>query len=216
MEKQEKKENSLTKEEKTVVARLDNINDTGQMYELASILCKSGLVPATHNTPEKAIICIAQGRELGLGAVTSLYNMYFISGKPVLSVHAINALVTSKGVAFKTIRDYEKVFDNPDDPEDFDRVTTIKFFRNHPQLNMVIEEIVEYSMKEAVKAGLATKETWLKYPKILLWNRTFTFGARRIASDVLLGVMEVSEAGDTFKKAYSLDDEGNAEFTEIK
>lgn len=196
------------------IVKLDNITDSGQLYSLAKVLCESKLLPVTYNTPEKALLCIAQGRELGLGAVTSLYNMYFIQGKPVLSIHAINALITSKGIAFKTISDYEKVENAATGAST--RVTEIMFYRKHKELNMIIEERIKYTWQEAEIAGLASKDNWQKYPKVMLWNRCFTFGARRIASDYLLGVMEISEAGDTFNKTYKLDNEGNAEFEEIK
>lgn len=134
--------------------------------------------------------------------------------KPVLSIHAINALITSKGIAFKTISDYEKIENATTGAST--RVTEIMFYRKHEKLNMIIEERIKYTWQEAEMAGLAVKDNWQKYPKVMLWNRCFTFGARRIASDYLLGVMEISEAGDTFNKSYKLDSEGNAEFEEIK
>ena len=37
------------------------------------------------------------------------------------------------------------------------------------------------------------KDTYKKYPRILIGHRAFTYGAREIASDVLFGVMETTE-----------------------
>ena len=38
-----------------------------------------------------------------------------------------------------------------------------------------------------------TKDTYKKYPRIMIAHRAFTLGARDIASDVLFGVMETKE-----------------------
>ena len=38
-----------------------------------------------------------------------------------------------------------------------------------------------------------TKDTYKKYPRILISHRAFTYGARDIASDVIFGVMETTE-----------------------
>ena len=37
------------------------------------------------------------------------------------------------------------------------------------------------------------KDTYKKYPSIMIKIRAFTYGARDIASDVLFGVMETTE-----------------------
>ena len=37
------------------------------------------------------------------------------------------------------------------------------------------------------------KDTYKKYPRILISHRAFTYGARDIASDILFGVMETKE-----------------------
>lgn len=209
--------NTNTKEFKEVkevaIAKLDDLSNSQEIYNLAKVLCESKLLPVSYNTPEKAIVAIAQGRELGLGALTSLYNLYFIQGKPVLSVHAINALITSKGIACKTKCDLESyTIKKTDGTTINDKKTTIIFYRKHAILNMVLEEEVTVTLREMKTAGLLEKDNWQKYPKQMLWNRCFTFGARRIASDILLGVMEVSEAGDTFNKNYSVAEDGNAKF----
>lgn len=50
-----------------------------------------------------------------------------------------------------------------------------------------------FSYSEAVAAGMFEKDTYKKYPKILIGHRAFTYVARDIASDVLFGVMETTE-----------------------
>lgn len=198
----------IPKENKEAISKLDNFSNSGEMLAFAKILCESKLVPGTYNTPEKVLLCVAQGRELGLPAITSLYNVYFISGRPVLSIHAILALLAKNKISYTTEEDFVEVKDK--DGKLIDVRTTITFYRKNEYLNMVLKETISFTWLEAKEAGLASKEVWLKFRKIMLWNRCATFGARRIAPDILLGVMETAEAGDTFSKKYSVNDDGNA------
>ena len=53
--------------------------------------------------------------------------------------------------------------------------------------------IGKFTFKEAQQADMFEKDTYKKYPRILISHRAFTYGARDIASDVLFGVMETKE-----------------------
>jgi len=50
-----------------------------------------------------------------------------------------------------------------------------------------------FTFKEAVVAGMFDKDTYKKYPRIMIGNRAFTYAARDIGSDILFGVMETTE-----------------------
>lgn len=56
-----------------------------------------------------------------------------------------------------------------------------------------VTAIGRFSYTEAHAADLFTKDTYAKYPRILIGHRAFTYAARDIASDVLFGVMETTE-----------------------
>lgn len=56
-----------------------------------------------------------------------------------------------------------------------------------------ITAIGRFSYSEAVEAGMFEKDTYKKYPRILISHRAFTYAAREIASDILFGVMETTE-----------------------
>lgn len=56
-----------------------------------------------------------------------------------------------------------------------------------------VTSIGSFSYNEAVAADCFTKDTYKKYPKVMVGHRAFTYGARDIASDVLFGVMETTE-----------------------
>ena len=57
----------------------------------------------------------------------------------------------------------------------------------------VITAISHYSYSEAQNAGLFDKDTYKKYARMMIGTRAFTFGARDIANDVLMGSMETTE-----------------------
>jgi len=56
-----------------------------------------------------------------------------------------------------------------------------------------MSSIGKFSYSDAVAADMFSKDTYKKYPRILIGHRAFTYGARDIASDVLFGVMETTE-----------------------
>ena len=59
--------------------------------------------------------------------------------------------------------------------------------------NMLVEATGKFTYKEAQQAEMFEKDTYKKYPRILISHRAFTLGARDIASDILFGVQETTE-----------------------
>lgn len=74
-----------------------------------------------------------------------------------------------------------------------------------------ITAIGEFTYSEAQTAKLFEKDTYAKYPKILISHRAFTYGARDIASDVIMGCMETTEL-----KIISGKELGNIELAEVE
>ena len=74
-------------------------------------------------------------------------------------------------------------------------VTEYKFTRAIPIGNefRLQMSIGRFTYIEALSAGLFEKDTYAKYPKVLIGHRAFTYGARDIASDVIFGCMETTE-----------------------
>jgi len=56
-----------------------------------------------------------------------------------------------------------------------------------------VKSIGKFSFSEAQAADLFTKDTYIKYARILIAHRAFTYAARDIASDILMGCMETKE-----------------------
>lgn len=81
------------------------------------------------------------------------------------------------------------VYRVPANPIDY--ITKYVFTRNVNGKSVTAEGWFTYS--DAVKAGMFEKDTYKKYPRILIGHRAFTYGAREIASDILFGAMETTE-----------------------
>lgn len=81
------------------------------------------------------------------------------------------------------------VYRIPNKPVDY--ITSYKFTR--VVAGREITAIGKFTYSDAMQAELFEKDTYKKYPKVLIGHRAFTLGARDIASDVLFGVMETTE-----------------------
>lgn len=116
----------------------------------------------------------------------NVYNEFQISDKCVKAINKAHALKLAQGGQFPIIR-------IPAQPVDF--VTEYKFtrYRVINGENVKSTAISHYSQSEALSAGLFEKDTYKKYPRILVSHRAFTLGARDIASDLLMGCMETTE-----------------------
>ena len=116
----------------------------------------------------------------------NVYNEFQISEKCVKALNKAHALKLAQGGQFPIIR-------IPAQPVDF--VTEYKFTRYRNINGKIVEStaISHYSQSEALSAGLFDKDTYKKYPRILVGHRAFTLGARDIAADLLMGCSETTE-----------------------
>lgn len=114
------------------------------------------------------------------------YNEFQLSDKCVKAINKAHALKLAQESKFPVIR----ITAQP-----IDYVTEYKFTR-YRMINgkeRITEATSHFSYTDAVKAGLIDKETYVKYTRTLVGHRAFTLGARDIADDVIMGVMETTE-----------------------
>lgn len=85
------------------------------------------------------------------------------------------------------------VFRIPNQPVDY--ISEYEFIRYKRVYGKLIEikGRSNFTYTEAMAAGCFDKDTYKKYPKVMVSHRAFTYGARDIASDVLMGCMETTE-----------------------
>lgn len=204
----------VVQEEK--INKFENLSSLEQQLNYAQILINSKALPKQYLSAESVLMVINYGKELGFPPITSLMNIYYVNGRPSLATQAIVALANKNGIAHKTIEDWIPVKNEEGKPyKDVDglvcRRTTIRYYRKHPTLGIILEEDFSFSNWEAKTAGIY-KNVWISYEKVMLWYRTYALGLRRFAPDVLSGLYSVDEMIDSNKNLsidYILDEENN-------
>lgn len=146
-------------------------------YRIGVAVCKAGMAPKDMNTPEKCLVAIMQGAEVGMTPMQSLQRIAVINGRPTIWGDGAIGLVRGSGLC-EYIK--EKVSGEGDR-----MVATCEAKRKGEQ-----EPIVgTFSVEDARKAGLWDKSgPWKQYPKRMLQMRARGFVLRDGFADVLGGM----------------------------
>ena len=153
--------------------------DVEQVFRLATAIAKSGLAPSTMKDPEKLVVAIMHGLEIGLPPMQAVQKIAVINGRPALWGDAVPALLWSKGFKIE-----ETVADG---------VATCTVIR--PDGSRITRT---FSESEAKKAGLLGKPgPWQQFPQRMLAMRARAFAARDGAADALSGLYVAEELADS-------------------
>lgn len=145
--------------------------------QVAGLLLKSGMLPSHYKTPEAVLTAILYGRELGFSPIRALNSITVIQGRPTLEAQALKALAIAHGGIIKTV-------------EWTDRVCTLECTRG------VWTDTATYTLDDAARAGLTTKENWKKMPRAMLYARAVSIVVRNMFADVLGGLYSREEVQD--------------------
>ena len=149
-----------------------------EVFRLATAIDKSGLAPPTLKGPEKLVIAIMHGLEIGLSPMIAIQRIAVINGRPCIYGDAVPALLYARG--FKMI---EAVSDG---------VATCTVIR--PDGERITRT---FTAADAKKAGLFGKPgPWQQYPDRMLAMRARGFAARDGAADALSGLYVAEELVD--------------------
>ncbi len=160
------------------------------MKELSAMAFKSGLLPSGIKSAEAAMIIMLKGRELGIPAMQAFSHIHIINGKPTMSAELMLTQIYKclpKAIINFVISD--------------DKICKIEAQR--PNGN---KTEWAFTIDEAKKAELLTKEPWRKYTSAMLRARAITIMARAIFPDCLNGV---SYTAEELGADIDLDDQGN-------
>lgn len=112
-------------------------------------------------------------------------------------------VITTKAEAIALLKDnIIGVYRIPAIPIDFVTEYELKRVINGKE----VTAIGRFSYTEAIAADFFEKDTYKKYTRILIGHRAFTYGARDIASDILLGANETTELKIYSKVPLSVED----------
>ena len=152
-----------------------------EKYEMASVLCKSGLIPSGLNSPEKVFVALQWGHELGLSPMVAVNNVAVINGKPTLSADIMSAVV-KRSPEYGGIKWIEMS----------DTKAECEITRILPNGEKEVQRSC-FTMDDAVKAGLAGRDVWKKYPRRMLKHRCLSYGLKDVFPDLLAGLYDPEE-----------------------
>jgi hypothetical protein len=148
-----------------------------ETYRLAKAVCMAGMAPKGMDTPEKCMIAMMRGMEVGLTPFQALDKIAVVNGRPVIWGDGAMALVRGSGLC-EWIKEYTNGAGN-------ERVAWCEAKRRGDQ------EIIRrtFSVADAKQAGLWAKQgPWTQYPERMLQMRARAFTLRDGFADVLGGL----------------------------
>ena len=147
------------------------------MLKQAEMLVKSGFLPQSIRSAPAALAIMQAGREMGLPPMLSFRSLYIINGQITMSAQLIAAKLVAAGVIY-TIDELS------------DDLCRISFKRANG-----MTQTHSFSMEDAKRAQLTSKDNWQKFRRDMLFNRCLASGGRKIAPDVLAGFYTPDELG---------------------
>lgn len=155
-------------------------------WRIANAVCKAGMAPKGLDTPEKAMVAIMHGMEVGLTPMAALQSIAVVNGRPTIWGDGAIGLVRGSG-KLEWIK--ERV---EGDGEAMVAICEVKR-KGEPAA-----EPARFSVADAKKASLWGKQgPWQQYPRRMLAMRARAFALRDGFADVLRGLGIAEEVQDT-------------------
>lgn len=160
---------------------------TSQLERTAKMLASSSLVPRQlQGKPADVFLIILTGAELGMPPTAALRSIYVVQGKPVMSAALIMRLAKNLPEC-----EYFGMVESDD----------TKATYKTKQRGSDSYESLTFTIEQAKKAGLTSKDNWRKHPADMLRARCIAKLARAVYGEVFGGMYEQDEAEDFAKPA---------------
>lgn len=169
-----------------------------EIMPLAEVFAASGMFPTVKDKAQAAVKILA-GRELGLDPIYSMTHVDVVQGQVRLRSEVMARLIKESGTA-----DYRTLELTP-------AKCTIRFFRRRDQNDHLD---YTYTLEDAQKAGLVKPASpWVTHPRVMLWNRAMSQGAKIFCPECLKGAVDAEDDGPTisFGSNITLEGETKAE-----
>lgn len=155
------------------------------VFIFAKAVMDSQMAPKGFDTPQKILVAIQMGMELGLSPMASLSNVAVINGRPTLWGDAVPGVCNASG----KVEDYKDEQIGADESYGY-RVTIKRRDRSEPVART-------FTVSMAKKAGLWGKQgPWTQYPERMLLMRARTYAYRDSFPEALRGIPTYEEARD--------------------
>lgn len=165
-------------------ARGVQLSSLEDAYRFAKYVSASGLAPKSFRTPEQVLVAVQWGAEVGFSPMQALNSIPVINGRPSIMVEPALALALSSGLLVQRADRFEG--------EGLLRTAIVGLVRKG---GMAIER--RFSVEDAKRAGLESKDVWRAYPDRMLLARALGYALKDLFPDVLRG-MAVAETLDEF------------------
>lgn len=153
-----------------------------QAFRVAEVLSKSGILPKGVDTPQKAIAIIMRGREIGLTSMQALTTIYVVEGRTQMSADLMVGLILTSGKC-----------------EYFDPVVisseVVTYVTKRRGSSREVE--MSWTIADAERAGLLTKDVWKKYPMSMLTARCKSALGHAVYPELVAGIYTPEEGEHT-------------------
>ena len=159
--------------------------DMDSCYRLAKAVCLAGMAPKGLDTPEKAMVAIMHGLEVGLTPMAALQRIAVVNGRPTIWGDGAIGLVRGSGLC-----EYVKEWTEGEG----DKRTAYCEAKRRGEQSPITRA---FSVADAKRAGLWGKAgPWQQYPDRMLPMRARAFCLRDLFADVLGGLYLREEIED--------------------
>lgn len=156
------------------------------IFLFAKAVLNSSMAPKGFDTPEKILVAIQMGMEVGLSPMSALQNIAVINGKPTIYGDAV------PGICQSELADYKDEMLGSEGSDDWGYKVTVS---RRGRASAIVRS---FTVSDAKKAGLWQKGgPWTLYPKRMLLMRARTFAFRDCFPDLLRGLPTYEESRDT-------------------
>lgn len=128
----------------------------------------------------QACVKIIAGQELGVSPFAAMRGIRIVRGETVIASHLLAALIKRSGKYDYRVREIN------------DQTCSIEFYEQGSSVG-----VSTFTMDDAKRAKLDTKDNYKNYPSAMLYNRAMGNGARMYAPDIFLGGIYVEDELDT-------------------
>ncbi|QNQ39374.1 hypothetical protein [Brucella intermedia] len=154
-------------------------------WRIASAVCKAGMAPKGLETPEKAMVAIMHGMEVGLTPMAALQSIAVINSRATLWGDGALGVVQASG----KMESFKEWFEGAGDSR---KALCLVKRKGDPEA-----KLGEFSVADARKASLWGKSgPWSQYSDRMLKMRARAFALRDGFSDVLRGLGIAEEVQD--------------------
>lgn len=151
------------------------------VIEQAKIGFKSKYLPKHIQNEDQAIAIALAGQELGLPPMTAFREIYFFDGRVVLSAQLLRALAHRRVEGFRL---------------DIVKTTEAGCWVVASRPSMSEPAKFSFTIEDATRAGLTSKDNWRKYPAAMCIARATAMAIRAIAPEAALGITTKEERAD--------------------